>query len=136
MATVYSLVCWGGLTGKTTSISASTDLVTLTNHGLRNGHKLWPSGPMPAELNSSTPVYARSTASNTFTLHPSQSDAVAGTNQILFAGSSSYSVSMTFDDQDAYHGYNIHPDHVAFVESRWVPEVVAFMEHDTEVMTF
>ena len=47
-----------------------------------------------------------------------------------------YAVSMTFADQDAYHGYNIHPDHVAFVESRWVPEVVAFMDHDTEVMTF
>ena len=45
-----------------------------------------------------------------------------------------YAVSMSFADQDAYHGYNVHPDHVAFVESRWIPEVVAFMEHDTEVM--
>jgi heme-degrading monooxygenase HmoA len=45
-----------------------------------------------------------------------------------------YAVSMTFADHDAYHGYNVHPDHVAFVESRWKPEVAAFMEHDTEVM--
>ena len=68
MATVYSLVCWGGLTGKVVSISATTDVVTLTNHGLRNGAKLWPSGTLPSELNTSTPVYARSTGTNTFTL--------------------------------------------------------------------
>lgn len=97
MATVYSLVCWGGLTGKTASISATTDVATLTNHGLHNGHKLWPRGSMPVELNVLTPVYARSTASNTFTLHPSQSDAIAGTNQILFAGSSSYSTVFKSD---------------------------------------
>ena len=90
MATVYSLVCWGGRTGKTVSISASTDVVTLTNHGLRNGAKLWPSGTLPAELNASTPVYARSTAANTFTLHTSAAGAIANTGQILFAGSSTY----------------------------------------------
>jgi quinol monooxygenase YgiN len=42
-----------------------------------------------------------------------------------------YAVSMTFADQAAYDGYNTHPDHVAFVETRWLPEVAAFMEHDT-----
>lgn len=45
-----------------------------------------------------------------------------------------YTISMTFADRHAYHGYNVHPDHVAFVESRWKPEVAAFMEHDTEAM--
>ena len=90
MATVYSLVCWGGLTGKVVSISASTDVVTLTNHGLRNGAKLWPSGTLPSELNASTPVYARSTGTNTFTLHTSAAGAIANTGQILFAGSSTY----------------------------------------------
>lgn len=45
-----------------------------------------------------------------------------------------YTISMTFANGDAYHCYNVHPDHVAFVESRWKPEVTAFMEHDTEVM--
>lgn len=90
MATVYSLVCWGGLTGKTVSISASTDIVTLTNHGLRNGTKLWPSGTLPSELNTSTPVYARSTGANAFTLHTSAAGAIANTGQILFAGSSTY----------------------------------------------
>lgn len=90
MATNYSLVCWGGSTGKTVSLSATTDVVTLTNHGLRNGAKLWPSGTLPAELNASTPVYARSTGLNTFTLHTSAADAIANTGQILFAGSSTY----------------------------------------------
>lgn len=42
-----------------------------------------------------------------------------------------YAISMVFADQAAYDGYNTHPDHVAFVQMRWLPEVDAFMEHDT-----
>jgi hypothetical protein len=38
--------------------------------------------------------------------------------------------SMVFADQAAYDGYNAHPEHVGFVEGRWVPEVVAFQEYD------
>lgn len=98
MAAVYSLVCWGGRTGKTVSISATTDVVTLTNHGLRNGAKLWPSGTLPAELNASTPVYARSTAANTFTLHTSAAGAIANTDQITFAGSSTYAAVVLKSD--------------------------------------
>lgn len=90
MATVYSAICWGGLTGKMVSISATTDVVTLTNHGLRNGTKLWPSGTLPPELSTSTPVYTRSTGANTFTLHTSAAGAIDNTGQILFAGSSTY----------------------------------------------
>lgn len=90
MASVYSLICWGGRLGKTVSISATTDVVTLTNHGNRNGSKRWPSGTLPAELNVLTPVYTRSTGQNTFTLHTSEADAIAGTGQITFAGSSTY----------------------------------------------
>lgn len=97
MATVYSLVCWGGLTGNSVSISATTDLVTLNNHGVRNGLKLWPSGALPAELNTSTPVYARLVSINTFTLHQTEADAVAGTNQILFSGSGTYSSVLKSD---------------------------------------
>lgn len=91
MAQVNSLVCWGGRLGKTVSISATTDVVTLTNHGNRVGSKRWPSGTLPAELNVLTPVYTRPTGQNTFTLHPTETDAIANTNQILFAGSSTYS---------------------------------------------
>lgn len=42
-----------------------------------------------------------------------------------------FAVSMIFVDAPAYEAYNTHPDHVAFVQSRWIPEVAAFMEHDT-----
>lgn len=98
MADVYSLVCWGGRTGKTVSISASTDVVTLTNHGLRNGTKLWPSGTLPSELNTSTPVYARSTGANTFTLHTSSAGAIANTGRITFAGSSTYAAVVLKSD--------------------------------------
>jgi quinol monooxygenase YgiN len=41
-----------------------------------------------------------------------------------------FGFSMEFSDQAAYDGYNSHPDHVAFVRDRWVPEVEAFMEID------
>jgi hypothetical protein len=37
---------------------------------------------------------------------------------------------MGFDDQAAYDRYNQHRDHVAFVATRWVPEVERFLEID------
>ena len=42
-----------------------------------------------------------------------------------------FAVSMSFADAGAYAAYDAHPDHRAFVESRWLPEVAEFMEHDT-----
>ena len=44
-----------------------------------------------------------------------------------------FGISMEFADQDAYDGYNGHPDHVAFVEGRWLPEVSDFLEIDYAV---
>jgi len=41
-----------------------------------------------------------------------------------------FQFAMTFADQPAYDAYNVHPDHVGFVEGRWVPEVAAFDELD------
>lgn len=41
-----------------------------------------------------------------------------------------FGFSMEFADQAAYDRYNDHPDHVAFVRDRWVPEVEAFLEID------
>lgn len=41
-----------------------------------------------------------------------------------------FGFSMEFADQAAYDGYNTHPDHVAFVENRWIPEVDDFLEID------
>ena len=41
-----------------------------------------------------------------------------------------FGLSMEFDDQPDYQKYNEHPDHVAFVKSRWTNEVTDFMEID------
>jgi Stress responsive A/B Barrel Domain len=41
-----------------------------------------------------------------------------------------FGFSMEFADQAAYAGYNDHPEHVAFVRDRWVPEVERFLEID------
>ena len=39
---------------------------------------------------------------------------------------------MEFAGPTAYAAYNEHPDHVGFVESRWLPEVADFLEIDYE----
>lgn len=41
-----------------------------------------------------------------------------------------FGFSMEFADQASYEAYNSHPDHVAFVRDRWVPEVERFVEID------
>ena len=41
-----------------------------------------------------------------------------------------YGISMEFANQAAYDGYNTHPDHVRFVEERWLKEVADFLEND------
>ena len=44
-----------------------------------------------------------------------------------------YGFSMVFSNQDDYTTYNEHPDHVAFVEERWMKEVTDFLEIDFKV---
>lgn len=51
--------------------------------------------------------------------------------QVSPKNSYAFSFAMQFADQAAYQFYNDHPDHVAFVRDRWVPEVSAFLEIDT-----
>jgi hypothetical protein len=43
-----------------------------------------------------------------------------------------FGLSMEFADDAAYAFYSKHPDHVAFVQGRWIPEVAEFMELDYE----
>ena len=43
-----------------------------------------------------------------------------------------FGISMEFADRAAYEAYNGHPDHVAFVQGRWIPEVEEFLEIDYE----
>jgi len=42
---------------------------------------------------------------------------------------------MEFADRAAYDGYNEHPDHVRFVQERWLAEVADFLEVDYEALT-
>lgn len=41
-----------------------------------------------------------------------------------------YGFLMTFNDQQDYDAYNIHPAHSGFVEERWNTEVSRFQESD------
>jgi hypothetical protein len=43
-----------------------------------------------------------------------------------------FGISMEFADRAAYEDYDSHPDHVAFVQGRWIPEVSEFLEIDYE----
>ena len=41
-----------------------------------------------------------------------------------------FGISMEFADQAAYDGYNEHPDHLRFVQERWLSEASDFLELD------
>ena len=41
-----------------------------------------------------------------------------------------FGISMEFADRAAYARYNEHPDHVRFVQERWLSEVSEFLEID------
>ena len=43
-----------------------------------------------------------------------------------------FGISMEFAGPEAYAAYNDHPDHVRFVQERWIPEVGDFLEIDYE----
>ncbi|MEY4750948.1 MAG: hypothetical protein RIQ60_3162 [Pseudomonadota bacterium] len=50
--------------------------------------------------------------------------------QVSPKNSFQFGFSMEFDTQQDYDSYNQHPEHVRFVETRWIPEVADFMEID------
>jgi hypothetical protein len=43
-----------------------------------------------------------------------------------------FGISMEFAGPAAYAAYNEHPDHVRFVQERWLAEVTDFLEVDYE----
>lgn len=43
-----------------------------------------------------------------------------------------FGLSMEFSSPRDYQIYNEHPDHVNFVQTRWIPEVSEFLELDYE----
>ena len=52
--------------------------------------------------------------------------------QISKKNSYDFGLSMEFTSPRDYQTYNEHPDHVHFVQTRWIPEVVDFLEIDYE----
>ena len=44
----------------------------------------------------------------------------------------SFGISIWFASRADYEAYNAHPDHLAFLEKRWFPEVPEFQEADFE----
>jgi hypothetical protein len=54
--------------------------------------------------------------------------------QVSLKNDYQFGFSMEFEDEAAYSIYNDHPVHVAFVQSRWIPEVEKFLEIDYVVM--
>ena len=75
---VYSLVCWGGRTGKTVTLTVESPcVVTLTNHGLHDGTRLVFSttGALPTGITAGTTYYARYVTANTFHLYDTEAHA-------------------------------------------------------------
>lgn len=52
--------------------------------------------------------------------------------QTSLKNSFSFGLAMEFNSQADYEAYNNHPDHTAFVQNRWIPEVEDFLELDYE----
>lgn len=73
MASVYSLVCWGGRTGKTVTLTvASPCVVTSTSHGLRDGTGLRFASngdTLPTGLTAGVTYYTKPTGAGTFNLY-------------------------------------------------------------------
>ena len=94
MATVYSLVCWGGRTGKSVTASNSSGLIFTTSgaHGLRDGTALqFVATTLPGNVSAGTTYYAKSLTSTTFAIYTDY----ALTNRVAWssAGSAVYAKS-------------------------------------------
>lgn len=88
MATVYSLICFGGRDGKTVTFTDTGDVVNLTDHGLRNatGVVLTTTGTLPTGVTSGTTYYSKEGAdSGKLTLWTTS----GLTTQVTFTGTGS-----------------------------------------------
>jgi hypothetical protein len=50
--------------------------------------------------------------------------------QISKKNAFTFGLSMEFADEASYASYSDHPEHTAFVQDRWIPEVADFLELD------
>lgn len=55
--------------------------------------------------------------------------------QISQKNSYAFGLLMEFASPRDYQIYNDHPDHVHFVQTRWIPEVADFLEIDYEAIS-
>jgi hypothetical protein len=51
-------------------------------------------------------------------------------NQISPKNKFEYGISMEFDTNEKYENYSNHPEHVAFIQNFWIPNVADFLEID------
>lgn len=104
MATVYSLICFGGRLGKTVTFTDVGDVVNLTRHGLRDGTGVVFSttGALPTGITAGTTYYSKQGADSgkftiwtdaTLTTQVTFTDAGSGTNTVK----GSYRNSLTTD---------------------------------------
>ncbi|RQW89942.1 MAG: hypothetical protein EHM79_02225 [Geobacter sp.] len=94
MATVYSLVCFGGLAGKTVTFTDSGDVVNLATHGMRDGAgvEFSTTGSLPTFSPSQSRYYIRQGAdAGKFILYDTSAHAIAGgaTGLVTFSGTGS-----------------------------------------------
>lgn len=50
--------------------------------------------------------------------------------QISAKNNFEFGISMEFDNQQQYDFYSNHPEHVAFIQNFWIPNVEDFLEID------
>ena len=84
---VFSLICWGGRTGKSVTASNSSGLLfASTNHGLRDGTGLVFSGTTaPGNVTFGVTYYAKSLSANTFAIYTE----AALTNRVAWSSAGS-----------------------------------------------
>lgn len=81
----------GALSRTATMTIASPCVASIATHGFSDGQavQFTTTGALPTGVTASTTYYARSTGTGTFTLHPTEADAIANTNVINTSGSQS-----------------------------------------------
>lgn len=95
-------------TGQGVTFDNTTNTVTLAAHGFTTGQGPFvlgnAGGALPAELDSATDYWVNVTDANTFTLHLTEADALAGTNAVAFTdnGTGTHSIYVGADPLDIF----------------------------------
>ncbi|HSI08834.1 MAG TPA: hypothetical protein VK985_09585 [Rariglobus sp.] len=100
------------------AVVTATNIITITAHGFRDGHAVCVTSDdtLPAGSTENAIVFLHKLSANTFTLHPTEADALANTNalDLTTQGTGTHYIieseyleihSLT-DDDEKYHFYN------------------------------